>query len=130
MIRRPPRSTLFPYTTLFRSLGGAGRAAHSVFLFAVFLGADFSEAEPVWAAQTAHNALPAGVPRHARVAGTALGGRDGLAAGSHLCGGIPGTGKPTHGQQSSSSCEERARGDGGYAGRGGGGSAQDRKSVV
>src|SRR5256885_9823352 len=26
MIRRPPRSTLFPYTTLFRSLGG-GRAA-------------------------------------------------------------------------------------------------------
>src|SRR5258707_9445906 len=28
MIRRPPRSTLFPYTTLFRSAGaGAGRAA-------------------------------------------------------------------------------------------------------
>src|SRR2546429_1669494 len=26
MIRRPPRSTLFPYTTLFRS--GAARAAH------------------------------------------------------------------------------------------------------
>src|SRR5260221_8516831 len=28
MIRRPPRSTLFPYTTLFRSLGGpaSGRA--------------------------------------------------------------------------------------------------------
>src|SRR5690242_20847874 len=25
MIRRPPRSTLFPYTTLFRSLLGAGR---------------------------------------------------------------------------------------------------------
>src|SRR5690348_17446791 len=24
MIRRPPRSTLFPYTTLFRSSGGAG----------------------------------------------------------------------------------------------------------
>src|SRR2546429_4848160 len=24
MIRRPPRSTLFPYTTLFRSYGGAG----------------------------------------------------------------------------------------------------------
>src|SRR3712207_9438157 len=24
MIRRPPRSTLFPYTTLFRSLCGAG----------------------------------------------------------------------------------------------------------
>src|SRR3712207_8879517 len=25
MIRRPPRSTLFPYTTLFRSLHGVGR---------------------------------------------------------------------------------------------------------
>src|SRR2546429_4800423 len=25
MIRRPPRSTLFPYTTLFRSPGGEGR---------------------------------------------------------------------------------------------------------
>src|SRR5256885_8513241 len=25
MIRRPPRSTLFPYTTLFRSRSGAGR---------------------------------------------------------------------------------------------------------
>src|SRR3989442_11074597 len=27
MIRRPPRSTLFPYTTLFRSLRPAGRGA-------------------------------------------------------------------------------------------------------
>src|SRR2546425_3699934 len=27
MIRRPPRSTLFPYTTLFRSRGRARRAA-------------------------------------------------------------------------------------------------------
>src|SRR2546421_8743884 len=26
MIRRPPRSTLFPYTTLFRSLGGRLRS--------------------------------------------------------------------------------------------------------
>src|SRR3712207_7158683 len=26
MIRRPPRSTLFPYTTLFRSVGTSGRA--------------------------------------------------------------------------------------------------------
>src|SRR3712207_9473333 len=26
MIRRPPRSTLFPYTTLFRSTGGLGSA--------------------------------------------------------------------------------------------------------
>src|SRR3712207_7112592 len=28
MIRRPPRSTLFPYTTLFRSLAEHGRLAH------------------------------------------------------------------------------------------------------
>src|SRR3989449_2787084 len=27
MIRRPPRSTLFPYTTLFRSLGGRALVA-------------------------------------------------------------------------------------------------------
>src|SRR5438874_8736425 len=27
MIRRPPRSTLFPYTTLFRSSDGSGRTA-------------------------------------------------------------------------------------------------------
>src|SRR3712207_7793078 len=27
MIRRPPRSTLFPYTTLFRSRKGAGQQA-------------------------------------------------------------------------------------------------------
>src|SRR3712207_7299224 len=27
MIRRPPRSTLFPYTTLFRSRGGRSRGA-------------------------------------------------------------------------------------------------------
>src|SRR2546430_5772940 len=28
MIRRPPRSTLFPYTTLFRSFGAAERPFH------------------------------------------------------------------------------------------------------
>src|SRR3712207_8892133 len=36
MIRRPPRSTLFPYTTLFRSAAGAV----AVTLFAVPQGAD------------------------------------------------------------------------------------------
>src|SRR5947209_9746141 len=39
MVRRPPRSTLFPYTTLFRSLLVAARAAGDVrlerFAFAV-----------------------------------------------------------------------------------------------
>src|SRR2546422_11444389 len=32
MIRRPPRSTLFPYTTLFRSLPGVGPPSHRVIL--------------------------------------------------------------------------------------------------
>src|SRR5687767_15405344 len=31
MIRRPPRSTLFPYTTLFRSSEGSTRSAAAVF---------------------------------------------------------------------------------------------------
>src|SRR3712207_8237734 len=30
MIRRPPRSTLFPYTTLFRSPGSSGRRVTSL----------------------------------------------------------------------------------------------------
>src|SRR3712207_8548776 len=30
MIRRPPRSTLFPYTTLFRSLRGGGRRGRAL----------------------------------------------------------------------------------------------------
>src|SRR5256885_9326445 len=31
MIRRPPRSTLFPYTTLFRSIANAGSAESAPF---------------------------------------------------------------------------------------------------
>src|SRR3712207_8201738 len=40
MIRRPPRSTLFPYTTLFRSDGGGQRAGLGV------VGALAGDAEP------------------------------------------------------------------------------------
>src|SRR5256885_16090720 len=49
MIRRPPRSTLFPYTTLFRSLAGAllEMASSWVALFA---------------ASDSHWEIPAGVP--------------------------------------------------------------------
>src|SRR3712207_7960661 len=36
MIRRPPRSTLFPYTTLFRSLPYGYRALGEVFVFVFF----------------------------------------------------------------------------------------------
>src|SRR5256885_8183713 len=43
MIRRPPRSTLFPYTTLFRSLaGGAFGLGGLVLALAEFGGADFA----------------------------------------------------------------------------------------
>src|SRR5687768_18330860 len=38
MIRRPPRSTLFPYTTLFRSSGGAAIMARYLANVAVFRG--------------------------------------------------------------------------------------------
>src|SRR2546429_4795303 len=37
MIRRPPRSTLFPYTTLFRSLEGAHSAPPRISTFTAIL---------------------------------------------------------------------------------------------
>src|SRR5256886_17542236 len=40
MIRRPPRSTLFPYTTLFRSRGGNGEETCREILRAFFGSAD------------------------------------------------------------------------------------------
>src|SRR3989449_4427214 len=48
MIRRPPRSTLFPYTTLFRS----GKNLTLWFLYAAVVG--------LFAAYVAGRALPAG----------------------------------------------------------------------
>src|SRR2546429_5827931 len=38
MIRRPPRSTLFPYTTLFRSAGDRPRSLRADLLFLAALG--------------------------------------------------------------------------------------------
>src|SRR3712207_8541604 len=43
MIRRPPRSTLFPYTTLFRS-----ELAHAERLHDVVVGADLEALHPVY----------------------------------------------------------------------------------
>src|SRR2546427_9178215 len=41
MIRRPPRSTLFPYTTLFRSTGDLDRAtAHEIMMLLQALNRD------------------------------------------------------------------------------------------
>src|SRR2546425_6108947 len=42
MIRRPPRSTLFPYTTLFRSLSGSSAGATGAITISVYSGSDAS----------------------------------------------------------------------------------------
>src|SRR2546427_1264620 len=48
MIRRPPRSTLFPYTTLFRSLRvGLGLGKHELFELLAAEGARTVEDRPV-----------------------------------------------------------------------------------
>src|SRR5436190_10649599 len=47
MIRRPPRSTLFPYTTLFRSIEGAGMISHQA-LYDAWPFAATSCSVPVW----------------------------------------------------------------------------------
>src|SRR3712207_8608398 len=52
MIRRPPRSTLFPYTTLFRSDGGLDRAGWwtgRVTSSAVGSGTEAAGRSPGWA---------------------------------------------------------------------------------
>src|SRR2546422_2345914 len=73
MIRRPPRSTLFPYTTLFRSLGvepqvdareRAARVAESIVV--VVVGDE----------REAHAGAPALQERAAVVRGAHLSGRD------------------------------------------------------
>src|SRR3712207_8010779 len=45
MIRRPPRSTLFPYTTLFRSAAIAGLIGAAVLVLLLQSGRDTIEAE-------------------------------------------------------------------------------------
>src|SRR3954462_14517636 len=40
MIRRPPRSTLFPYTTLFRSKSTRLNSSHTIISYAVFWRSD------------------------------------------------------------------------------------------
>src|SRR3712207_8087884 len=51
MIRRPPRSTLFPYTTLFRSYTGVSEAAAALDPWRGFVPRRISEAALVRAAQ-------------------------------------------------------------------------------
>src|SRR2546428_7750450 len=47
MIRRPPRSTLFPYTTLFRSPDDEGPGPHSARMFASFATWEYLRISPV-----------------------------------------------------------------------------------
>src|SRR5256884_5943931 len=65
MIRRPPRSTLFPYTTLFRSVGRPIRSA----------------ADPRAAAQAIQRTIAAIFPRAAPRAGASGGRGKGAARG-------------------------------------------------
>src|SRR3712207_7639430 len=45
MIRRPPRSTLFPYTTLFRSVQGAAIGSTFAESYESIVGSDLDEQE-------------------------------------------------------------------------------------
>src|SRR2546427_2198106 len=58
MIRRPPRSTLFPYTTLFRSIDrGAGNPAHHAHLPHRWSGLARRRGEPGGSEVERHRAL-------------------------------------------------------------------------
>src|SRR3712207_7140257 len=61
MIRRPPRSTLFPYTTLFRSLGRRERRSGSRG-HAGYLGGIVGRGRPARWTATAGGRLRAGRP--------------------------------------------------------------------
>src|SRR5687767_15515251 len=60
MMRRPPRSTLFPYTTLFRSLSGHG------FEVARLTYTNFSLFPLMLAVRTAQRAIGLATPEEAR----------------------------------------------------------------
>src|SRR3712207_7634130 len=63
MIRRPPRSTLFPYTTLFRSTGLLS-LGHAMFFAAGLYGAGLPAVHLAWTAPAAFAAgLGAGADR-------------------------------------------------------------------
>src|SRR2546427_13309616 len=61
MIRRPPRSTLFPYTTLFRSLPGRGPLAKPDIVLRLATRADAFRYDSIFV--TDHVVLPASMAR-------------------------------------------------------------------
>src|SRR5256886_7581709 len=58
MIRRPPRSTLFPYTTLFRSMVGLGLFFILLFATAFYLSARHRFEQNRWFLRMAFFSLP------------------------------------------------------------------------
>src|SRR5947209_20395531 len=54
MIRRPPRSTLFPYTTLFRSANGTVTSEYGMRWGRLHAGIDIANhiGTPIWAAKS------------------------------------------------------------------------------
>src|SRR5256885_13424042 len=92
MIRRPPRSTLFPYTTLFRSIGegaeGSGLVADGCADFPIAIERD-ARARAVHAAASAGGVSGAGSGRqtgqaHAAEAGRARGDRKSVVVGKRV----------------------------------------------
>src|SRR3712207_8985506 len=65
MIRRPPRSTLFPYTTLFRSTR-IGEREQQVFL--ALLGGALGEGSPLWVVATVRSEFLSSAPERAGLA--------------------------------------------------------------
>src|SRR2546425_10460014 len=87
MIRRPPRSTLFPYTTLFRSLA-------SLVILSQDVHKVFGGVVPELASRAHLAALPAVVAAALDEAGVSWGAVDAVAvtAGARVGGGPPGGG--------------------------------------
>src|SRR5438132_10853394 len=61
MLRRPPSSTLFPYTTLFRSIQHVERLDHQVELAVRFDVEELEDAD----VERRGRGQPEGIPRHA-----------------------------------------------------------------
>src|SRR5256885_11504099 len=65
MIRRPPRSTLFPYTTLFRSLEEPNAACHAKLDAVIDWSSDgFSKVKPRTISRACNKALEARSEEH------------------------------------------------------------------
>src|SRR2546425_10458340 len=94
MIRRPPRSTLFPYTTLFRSLfifiganphteyleGTVERDRHGFILTGPDIAVCALEREPYWLESSIPGVFAAGDVRHGSVKRVAAAVGEGAAA--------------------------------------------------